>query len=210
MPFLLSSSTWRCGLKWGTFCSFPVEQYVSDSELLQSDPFLVYFVLILLRIKNWNCGYECLCAYLMCSLIARETINHFGKNLACLSSETRKIIQEVKLQESMPSLIPGEGSSCTSEPQHNRRTAPETKLFKSKRRLGKQEWQHIKLYWSRVLIFVFYVAGQKDGVKAKFVRLGELIAGTEATNSKTSLVSVLAVVLGLTLLHTHYSSTVDA
>jgi hypothetical protein len=57
---------------------------------------------------------------------------------------------------------------------------------------------------------VFYVAGQKDGVKAKFVRLGELIAGTEATNSKTSLVSVLAVVLGLTLLHTHYSSTVDA
>jgi hypothetical protein len=45
-----------------------------------------------------------------------------------------------KLRKSMSSIL-GEGSSCSSETKHDRRTAPRPKLFVSKRRLQKQRPQ---------------------------------------------------------------------
>jgi hypothetical protein len=71
-----------------------------------------------------------------CSLIDREGINRFVRNLACLFRETRKRTYEGQSSgQSDLNSTPGEGVSCSLETKPDRRTAPRPKLFVSKRRL---------------------------------------------------------------------------
>jgi hypothetical protein len=74
------------------------------------------------------------CVYLyICSLIARERIYRFASNLAYLLLQTTNMAGSILRKPSLNSIL-GEGVSCSSETKHDRRTAPRTKLFVSKRR----------------------------------------------------------------------------
>jgi hypothetical protein len=59
------------------------------------------------------------------SLVAREMINHFAPNFACLFIEFKKIyFIKVKTKKIVFSLSLNEGGFCTSEAKNDKRTAP--------------------------------------------------------------------------------------
>jgi hypothetical protein len=94
------------------------------------------------------CLFVC---FYVCSLIAREWIHRLAPNLACLLFETTKITWEGQCSgKYVLSSILDEGGSSDSETKHDRRTAPRSKLFVSKRRLNKRRIQPRKSVLSSI------------------------------------------------------------
>jgi hypothetical protein len=139
----------------------------------------------------------CICVYLyVCSLIVRKRIYRFAPNLVCLFLKTRKRIQEGQNSgKSLLSSIPGEGSSCSSETKHNRRTAPRPKLFVSERRLQKQGPQYRKTVLGSILVEDVFCNSETKHDRRTVQRItlfvSARITGTKVTNPKTVLGSSL-------------------
>jgi hypothetical protein len=62
---------------------------------------------------------------------ARERLNQFTPNLACLFRETRKRFENGQNPKTVLSLSSGEDGFCSSESKRCRRTAPRPKLVVS-------------------------------------------------------------------------------
>jgi hypothetical protein len=80
-----------------------------------------------IKFKLWDCMY-------VRSLIAREQINRFAPNLACIFLETRQRIQKGRNSENtVISSSPGEVASCSSETtQHEEQGRDKRRLFRRK------------------------------------------------------------------------------
>jgi hypothetical protein len=98
---------------------------------------------VCIRVCVGVCMYVCM--YVHFYLENRYTDLHQTWHTYFLKPE--RDIGRSKLRKSVLSSSPGEGGPCSSETKHDRRTAPWTKLFVSKRRLLKQRPQPRKPVW---------------------------------------------------------------
>jgi hypothetical protein len=92
-----------------------------------------FWAILYIKLKLWMFIYV-----FVSSLIGRERMHRFAPNLTFLFLETRKRTQQCQNSRiSVPSSMPGDGCSCSSETKHDRRTAPIPKWVASKSRLHK-------------------------------------------------------------------------
>jgi hypothetical protein len=166
-----------------------LETLCPSVAISRPEPHWLYDISVILysiKFKLWVCMF-----IYVCTLIARERINRFASNLACVFRDTRKRTQHSQnsgqvfwvrvLVRAVPvarklsraeerrqtkvvcfeeqiterrqhrKTVLGssteEGSSCSSETKHDRRTAPRQNLFVSARRLQEQRSQTRKLPW---------------------------------------------------------------
>jgi hypothetical protein len=93
------------------------------------------------------CIYVCMFVYR--SRTDVQTCTELG---TLIHWDHKENIERSKLRKTVLSSSLGEGGSCRSETEHDRRTAPRPKLFVSARRLQELRSQTRKLSWVRVSV----------------------------------------------------------
>jgi hypothetical protein len=105
-----------------------------------------YLLTCIYKIKIIVCEYVGLC-----SLIDREGLHRFSRNLTCLCLETGKYFRKVRTPESSLGSCPGEDFFCSSETKYDRRT---TSYHNCLFRRDYRNKGHIPIKVSRVRVLV--------------------------------------------------------